>query len=121
MAESALRGGLAECKATVAMYKKNAKTIMKKFDELGIEYTGGVNAPYIWFNCGVDSWAFFDYMLKKARLVCTPGSGFGKNGNGWIRLTSFNSAERTEEAIKRFEPFWKEFKDVRSKLFAPVG
>ena len=80
MAESALRGGLAECKATVAMYKKNAKTIMKKFDELGIEYTGGVNAPYIWFNCGVDSWAFFDYMLKKARLVCTPGSGFGQNG-----------------------------------------
>lgn len=120
MAESALRGGLADCKATVALYKKNAKTIMKKFDELGIEYTGGVNAPYIWFNCGVDSWAFFDYMLKKARLVCTPGSGFGKNGNGWIRLTSFNSAERTEESVKRFEPFWKEFIDVRGKLFAPV-
>ncbi len=104
----------------VAAYKKNAKIITDKFDALGIKYTGGIHAPYIWFNCGVDSWEFFDYLLKKARIVCTPGSGFGKNGNGWVRLTSFNSQERTEEAIKRFEPFWKEFIDVRDKLFTAV-
>lgn len=117
MAESALRGGYDDVKKSVAVYKSNAKLIMKKFDALGIEYTGGVHAPYIWFNCGIDSWEFFDYLLKKARIVCTPGSGFGKNGNGWIRLTAFNTPERTEEAVKRFEPFWKEFIDVRDKLF----
>ena len=49
----------------VAAYKKNAKIITDKFDALGIKYTGGIHAPYIWFNCGVDSWAFFDYMLKR--------------------------------------------------------
>ena len=116
MAESMLRGGYEDTKRMVATYKSNAKIITKKFDELGIEYTGGKNAPYIWFYCGVDSWEFFDYLLNKARLVCTPGSGFGKNGNGWIRLTSFNSKERTEEAVKRFETFWKEFVEVKNKL-----
>ena len=120
MAESMLRGGYEDSKKMVAAYKKNAKIITDKFDALGIKYTGGIHAPYIWFNCGVDSWEFFDYLLKKARIVCTPGSGFGKNGNGWVRLTSFNSQERTEEAIKRFEPFWKEFIDVRDKLFTAV-
>ncbi len=120
MAESMLRGGYEDTKTMVAEYKHNAGIITRKFDELGIEYTGGVNAPYIWFNCGIDSWEFFDYLLKKARIVCTPGSGFGKNGNGWIRFTSFNTKARTEEAVKRFESFWKEFNVVREKLFEPV-
>lgn len=109
MAESMLRGGYAESLDMVKAYKNNAKVITKKFDELGIEYTGGDNAPYIWFYCGVDSWEFFDRLLNKAQLVCTPGSGFGDNGKGWIRLTSFNSSERTKEAVLRFEAFWKEF------------
>lgn len=120
MAECALRGGLEDCKKTIETYMKNAKTIARKFDELGIEYTGGINSPYIWFKCGVDSWEFFDYLLKNARLVCTPGSGFGKNGNGWVRLTAFNTFERTEEAIKRFESFWREFTEVREKRFTLV-
>ncbi len=120
MAERMLRGGYEDSKRMVASYKNNAKIVMKKFDALGIEYTGGVNAPYIWFYCGIDSWEFFDYLLKKARIVCTPGCGFGKNGNGWVRLTSFNSMERTEEAMRRFETFWKEFLDVRDKLFAKL-
>lgn len=120
MAESMLCGGYEDSKNMVAAYKGNAKIITRKFDELGIEYTGGVNAPYIWFNCGIDSWKFFDYLLKKARIVCTPGSGFGKNGEGWIRLTSFNSKERTEEAVRRFGAFWKDFTAVKDKLFAPV-
>lgn len=121
MAESMLRGGYEDAKRMVASYKHNAKIITKKFDELGIEYTGGVNAPYIWFDCGVDSWQFFDYLLKNARIVCTPGSGFGKNGNGWIRFTSFNSQERTELAMLRFEPFWKQFIEIKEKLFASVN
>ena len=122
MAESMLKGdGYEDSKRMVAAYKNNAKLITKKFDELGIEYTGGKNAPYIWFYCGVDSWDFFDYLLKKARIVCTPGSGFGKSGNGWIRLTSFNSKSRTEEAVRRFEVFWKEFIALKDKLnFKPV-
>lgn len=120
MAESMLRGGFDDSQKMVAAYKKNARILTKKFDELGIEYTGGIHAPYIWFNCGIDSWQFFDYLLKNARIVCTPGSGFGKNGNGWIRVTSFNSQERTEEAVKRFEPFWKDFTAIRDKLFTPL-
>lgn len=120
MGEAMLRGGYEDGRNMVAAYKKNARVITEKFDALKIEYTGGVNAPYIWFYCGVDSWEFFDYLLNKARIVCTPGSGFGKNGNGWIRLTSFNSLERTQEAMKRFEAFWKDFLDVKSKRFAPI-
>lgn len=120
MAESMLRGGYEDVKRMVADSKKNAKIITRKFDELGIEYTGGIHAPYVWFFCGIDSWQFFDYLLAKARIVCTPGSGFGKNGNGWIRFTAFNSQERTEEAIRRFAAFWREFVDVKGKLFAPV-
>ncbi len=120
MAESALKGGYEDTKKMVDLYKKNAKIICNKFSELGVEYTGGVDAPYVWFFCGIDSWDFFDYLLKKARIVCTPGSGFGKNCNGWIRITSFNTPERTLDAIKRFEVFWKEFVEVRDKLFKRI-
>lgn len=120
MGESMLRGGYDDTKRMVAAYKDNAKIITKKFDELGIEYTGGKNAPYIWFFCGIDSWEFFDALLKKARIVCTPGSGFGKNGDGWIRITSFNTKERTEEAVKRFEAFWKDFTAVKDKIYTSL-
>ncbi len=118
MAEAALTSGFDEVKRTVEVYRSNAKLITQKFDELGIEYTGGKNSPYIWFCVGIDSWDFFDYLLKKARIVCTPGSGFGKSGNGWIRVTAFNTPERTKEAIERFGPFWKEFIDIREKIFS---
>lgn len=117
MAERALRGGFDETMKSVAVYKDNAKRLAACMDKLGIEYYGGKNAPYIWFYCGIKSWEFFDYLLKKARLVVTPGSGFGRNGEGWIRLTAFNTPERTDEAIRRFEQFWKDFIEVREKLF----
>ncbi len=120
MAESALRGGYEDTKKMVAAYKANAKLITAKLDALGIEYVGGVNAPYVWFYFGVDSWEFFDYLLKRARIVCTPGSGFGNNGNGWIRLTAFNTEERTREALIRFESFWKDFRTVADKKFTRV-
>ena len=117
MAESALRGGYDDVKRTIKQYRANAQLITSVFDRLGIQYKGGVDAPYVWFWCGIDSWEFFDYMLKKARLICTPGSGFGKSGNGWIRLTAFNTPNKTLEAMDRFEPFWKDFVEVKSKLF----
>ena len=78
---------------------------MKTFDKLGIEYTGGVNSPYIWFRCpgGMGSWEFFHKLLNEAEVVGTPGEGFGKNGEGWFRMTAFGSMEKTVEAMGRLE------------------
>ena len=120
MAESALKNGYEETERLVSLYKSNAKLITDEFDKLGIEYTGGIHAPYVWFFTGIDSWEFFDCLLNKARIVCTPGSGFGKNCNGWVRITSFNTPERTKEAVERFRSFWQEFLTVREKLFSPI-
>ena len=79
--------------------------MMKTFDKLGIEYTGGVNSPYIWFRCpdNMGSWEFFHKLLNEAEVVGTPGEGFGKNGEGWFRMTAFGSAEKTAEAMERLE------------------
>ena len=72
---------------------------------MGIKYTGGKNSPYIWFKCPNDmgSWEFFDKLLEEANVVGTPGAGFGKNGEGWFRLTAFGDSERTKEAMERFK------------------
>lgn len=96
--------GMAEAKAMIAHYMENARIISDTMKELGIRCTGGINSPYIWFECpfGMDSWQFFDYMLEKTGVVGTPGAGFGKNGNNWFRLTAFNNKENTIEAMKRF-------------------
>ena len=79
--------------------------IAAALDELGIKYTGGKNSPYIWLKCpnGLGSWEFFDKLLAEANVVGTPGAGFGKNGEGWFRLTAFGDAERTKEAMERFK------------------
>ncbi len=97
--------GMAECKAMIDTYRVNAKIIADTMDELGVRYFGGVNSPYIWFECpfGMDSWSFFDLMLDKIQVVGTPGAGFGKNGNNFFRLTSFNNKANTEEAMARFK------------------
>ena len=86
-------------------YKENAKIIADTLDKLGIWYTGGVNSPYIWLECpnGMGSWEFFDLLLTKANVVGTPGEGFGKEGEGFFRLTAFGDRERTKEACKRME------------------
>ena len=86
-------------------YKANAKIIANALDELGIYYTGGKNSPYIWLQCpnGMSSWEFFDYLLENAAVVGTPGEGFGKNGKGYFRLTSFGSFENTSEAVERIK------------------
>ena len=96
--------GMAEARAMTDIYMENARIISETMEDLKIRYTGGINSPYIWFECpfGMNSWEFFDYLLENAGVVGTPGAGFGKNGNNWFRLTAFNSKENTVEAMKRF-------------------
>lgn len=84
-------------------YMVNATTICKTMDELGYKYVGGENSPYIWIEGGMDSWEFFDMLLNKAGVVCTPGAGFGKCGNGYIRISAFNSHEKVLEAMERIK------------------
>ncbi len=95
--------GKKETKEIIAYYMQNAKIISDTLKSLGITYFGGVNAPYIWLKCpqGFSSWGFFDYLLNNIYVVGTPGSGFGKNGEGYFRLTAFGSRENTIEATKR--------------------
>jgi LL-diaminopimelate aminotransferase len=97
--------GMNEAKAMIDTYKVNAKIISDTMDELGIRYFGGINSPYIWFECpnGMNSWDMFDKMLNEIQVVGTPGEGFGKNGTNWFRLTSFNNKANTEEAMARFK------------------
>jgi LL-diaminopimelate aminotransferase len=86
----------------VGYYQRNAQIIMKALLRLGVFFSGGVDAPYIWFRCpGGDSWAFFDRLLKEAHVVGTPGAGFGPHGEGYFRLTAFGSEEDTREACDR--------------------
>lgn len=89
----------------LAVYQRNAAVIAKCMDELDIWYTGGKNSPYIWLKCPRDmgSWEFFDFLLNNAQVVGTPGAGFGKNGEGFFRLTAFGSEESTNEAVERIK------------------
>ena len=95
--------GQKEIMENINYYKENAKIITDALDKLGIWYTGGTNSPYIWLKCpnGMKSWEFFDYLLNNVQIVGTPGSGFGENGEGYFRLTSFGSRENTIEAMDR--------------------
>ncbi len=97
--------GQKQIKENIKYYQQNAKVISSTLDEMGIKYTGGKNSPYIWLKCpnGMDSWEFFDYLLKEANVVGTPGSGFGKNGEGWFRLTAFGDKDKTVEAMERIK------------------
>ena len=95
--------GQEEVKALTGYYLNNAKIILKKMEGLGYTCYGGENSPYIWIEAGMPSWEFFDLLLNKAEVVCTPGSGFGKCGEGYIRISAFNSLEKVEEAMDRIE------------------
>ena len=90
-------------------YRRNAKVMADALTELGIKFTGGINSPYIWLKCpnNMGSWEFFDYLLNNIQVVGTPGEGFGKNGNGWFRLTAFNTLENTTEAMNRLKELVK--------------
>ena len=95
--------GQRQCRENLNYYHENAMMIANMLDELDIYYTGGKNSPYIWMKCpfNMSGWEFFDYLLSKAAVVGTPGEGFGTCGNGYFRLTSFNSHEKTAEATER--------------------
>ena len=95
--------GQKQIKANIRIYKNNAKVLMEALDKLGIWYTGGKNAPYIWLKCpdGMGSWEFFDYLLNEVQIVGTPGEGFGACGEGYFRFSTFGSPEDTKEAARR--------------------
>lgn len=97
--------GQKECLANIAFYQENAKIMMETFNKKGIKFFGGVHSPYIWLQCpeGMSSWEFFDYLLEKLAIVGTPGAGFGKMGEGYLRLSAFGTHEGTIEAMKRIE------------------
>lgn len=97
--------GKAQLKEQVAYYMKNAKVIYEGLKEAGYHVSGGVNAPYIWLETPgkMTSWEFFDYLLERANLVGTPGSGFGPSGEGYFRLTAFGSYENTVAAMERIK------------------
>lgn len=101
--------GKAELKKQVAYYMNNAKVIKEGLADAGFSVSGGVNAPYIWLKTidGMTSWEFFDYVLDKANVVGTPGSGFGPSGEGYFRLTAFGTYENTVEAIERMKKIIK--------------
>ncbi len=93
--------GQAQTKALTEFYLGNAKLIREAVQKLGFTCIGGDNAPYIWVNTGRDSWEFFDLLLNQAQVVCTPGAGFGKCGEGHVRISAFNSRENVEKALQR--------------------
>ena len=96
--------GQKEIKENIDYYKENAKLISDTLTKCNIWHVGGKHSPYIWLKCpnNMNSWDFFDYLLKEAQIVGTPGAGFGKNGEDYFRLTSFGSKENTREAMERF-------------------
>ena len=97
--------GQKEIGVNISYYKRNAKIMSDTLNELGIWHVGGKNSPYIWLKCpnNMKSWEFFDYLLNNAQVVGTPGAGFGRNGEGFFRLTSFGSYENTCEALERLK------------------
>ncbi|MBQ8458852.1 LL-diaminopimelate aminotransferase [bacterium] len=99
--------GQKEIQENLNYYKENAKIISDVLKKHNIWHIGGKHSPYIWLKCpnNMSSWEFFDYLLENIQIVGTPGSGFGKNGEGYFRLTSFGSRENTIEAVERLDKF----------------
>ena len=97
--------GLAQIRKNISAYRDNAKTICETLEKLKIWYTGGKNSPYVWLKCPgfSDSFAFFDYLLEKTGVVGTPGGGFGKNGEGYFRLTAFADAVTVQKACGKLQ------------------
>lgn len=97
--------GKAEVKALLDFYMENARLIRDAIKDLGLSCVGGDNAPYVWIKVPGSSWDFFDRLLNEAGIVCTPGAGFGRCGEGHIRLSAFNSRANVLEAIERLKAF----------------
>jgi len=94
--------GRSETRALTDYYLGNARIIREKLTSAGFPCTGGDNSPYIWVRTGTDSWEFFDALLERAGVVVTPGSGFGRCGEGYIRISAFNKREKVEQAMENF-------------------
>ena len=97
--------GRKQVQAIIGFYMENARIIRDTLTQLGMKVYGGVNAPYVWAKTpgGVRSWDFFDQLLRQCHVVCTPGSGFGACGEGYLRLSAFNSRANVEEAMQRWK------------------
>jgi len=93
--------GQQQVRAMTDFYLANAALIRTAVTKLGFNCVGGDNAPYIWINVGRDSWEFFDLLLERAQVVCTPGAGFGRCGEGHVRISAFNSRANVETALAR--------------------
>ncbi|NEO02735.1 MAG: aminotransferase class I/II-fold pyridoxal phosphate-dependent enzyme, partial [Moorea sp. SIO3I7] len=98
-----------QVKALVNFYLENAKIICDQLTAAGLTVYGGVNAPYVWVKTpnGLSSWDFFDKLLNTANVVGTPGSGFGAAGEGYFRISAFNSRENVDEAMQRITEKFK--------------
>ncbi len=101
--------GVRQSQEMIAYYKKNTAVMAETLERCGVHFFGGVHSPYLWMECpdGMDSWAFFDYLLENAAIVGTPGAGFGINGEGYFRLTGFGSQPKTMEAMQRISSLLK--------------
>ncbi len=95
--------GKAQTAERIRYYLDNAALIREEMIALGFECVGGENSPYIWIYGDRDSWEFFDLLLNQAGVVCTPGTGFGRCGQGFIRISAFNSHEKVKQAISRIQ------------------
>ncbi len=93
--------GQTQVKERIDYYLNNAAIIRQAVADLGFKYVGGVNSPYIWIDGQRDSWEFFDLLLNKAGVVCTPGAGFGLCGKPFIRISAFNTLENVQKAMAR--------------------
>ncbi len=93
--------GKIQMKELIDYYLNNAALIRRDMTNLGFDCVGGSDSPYIWIDAKRDSWEFFDLLLKKAGVVCTPGAGFGKCGDGFIRISAFNSFKNVQDAMAR--------------------
>lgn len=100
--------GRQQTRQTIDYYMQNAVLIRQALTAIGLSVVGGIDAPYLWVQTprGTTSWRFFEQLLYRAHVVSTPGVGFGPSGEGYVRLTAFNSRERTEEALERIRRFY---------------
>lgn len=97
------REGRSQAKVLIDYYLANAALMRNEIESLGYECIGGENSPYIWVDVKMDSWEFFDMLLEKAGVVCTPGAGFGRCGERYIRISAFNDHEAVQEAMQRMD------------------
>ena len=97
------RAGKAQVAELIAYYLKNAAYIRDAFQRMGFACSGGDNSPYIWVEVKQDAWAFFDFLLHNAGVICTPGVGFGRCGKQHIRISAFNHFDNVQQAMQRIE------------------